>query len=236
MANWITHCIIADMVFSRCQGLNERGFCIGSIAPDCNVENEDWTAFTPPREKTHFMTGESKLSADYAGFYERYICGEDFESEIHRSFLLGYYAHLVTDAAYQAFIRDEKRVRECYARIKTIPVLSCKIENQPETFDTLKKCFGKRRVFRDIVFQEHEYVLSHPESCYERILRRTEDFPDYLDFFPSGAVTRKIKVMAYSVDALPILDTPLCFFTREEYEMFLNDACNKITDFLGRIG
>lgn len=236
MANWITHCTITDMVFSHWKELDERGFCVGSIAPDCNLENDDWTVFIPPREVTHFMTGGSKLSADFAGFYDRYIRGKTFQSEEHRSFLLGYCAHLITDAAYQAFIRNEERVPNCYARLRAAPELLRQIEGQPETFDTLKKVFGKRRIFRDIVILEHEYVLSHPEGCYERVLRKTEQFPDYLDFFPSGAVPRKIRVMAYPVEPLPEQDTPHYFFAREEYEAFLNETCEEIVAFLRRYG
>lgn len=40
--------------------MDRRGFCVGNIAPDCNVENEDWTEFTPSREVTHWMSAERK--------------------------------------------------------------------------------------------------------------------------------------------------------------------------------
>ena len=49
MATWITHLMIADGVLERIPNLDRHGFCVGNIAPDCNVENEDWTAFTPSR-------------------------------------------------------------------------------------------------------------------------------------------------------------------------------------------
>ena len=55
MATWITHLMIADGVLERIPNLDRHGFCVGNIAPDCNVENEDWTAFTPSREVTHWM-------------------------------------------------------------------------------------------------------------------------------------------------------------------------------------
>lgn len=60
MATWVTHLMIADGVLERLPSLDRHGFCIGNIAPDCNVENEDWTAFTPSREVTHWMQGERK--------------------------------------------------------------------------------------------------------------------------------------------------------------------------------
>lgn len=63
MATWVTHLIIADAVMNQFPKLDRRGFCVGNIAPDCNVENEDWTAFTPSREVTHWMQGERKMAS-----------------------------------------------------------------------------------------------------------------------------------------------------------------------------
>lgn len=57
MATWVTHLMIADRVLQRIPELKKHEFCVGNIAPDCNVENDDWTSFTPPRELTHWMTG-----------------------------------------------------------------------------------------------------------------------------------------------------------------------------------
>lgn len=41
MAGWITHMRLADGVLKTLPELDKVGFCVGSIAPDCNVENED---------------------------------------------------------------------------------------------------------------------------------------------------------------------------------------------------
>lgn len=60
MATWVTHLAVADKVMKEIPELDRRGFCVGNIAPDCNVENEDWTAFTPSREVTHWMSGKKK--------------------------------------------------------------------------------------------------------------------------------------------------------------------------------
>ena len=60
MATWITHLMIADGLLERFPTLHRTGFCVGNIAPDCNIENEDWTQFIPSREITHWMQGEQK--------------------------------------------------------------------------------------------------------------------------------------------------------------------------------
>ncbi len=69
MATWVTHLMIADGVLEALPRLDRRGFCVGNIAPDCNIENEDWTSFIPPREVTHFMRGKHKSFDDCEDFY-----------------------------------------------------------------------------------------------------------------------------------------------------------------------
>ena len=114
MANWISHLIIVDKLYTLGIDLDERGFAVGNIAPDCNVENADWTQFTPSREMTHWMNGKSKLTADYEGFFEEYIREKEFLSDEHRAFLWGYYSHLITDVEMQRFVREEERVKNSF--------------------------------------------------------------------------------------------------------------------------
>lgn len=116
MASWVTHLMIADRVLEKFQGLDRHGFCVGNIAPDCNVENEDWTEFTPPRAVTHWMSAERKVASDCDRFYKEYIEArrQDIKTEEEYSFLMGYYSHLITDAEFQRFIRDEQRVASLY--------------------------------------------------------------------------------------------------------------------------
>ena len=120
MATWVTHIMIADQIMKEAGGLDRHGFYVGNIAPDCNMENEDWTSFTPSREVTHWMRGEDKTISDGDLFYEEYIRKrkDEIRSEEQYAFLLGYYAHLITDAAFQKFVRDENRVKAVWRRIK----------------------------------------------------------------------------------------------------------------------
>ena len=221
MANWITHTILADRLLERGIALDKRGFCLGNIAPDCNVENEDWTAFTPPREVTHWMRG-GKETADYEGFYRKHIAGKAFTAPQEAAFLYGYYCHLVTDAQYQIFVRDPVRLTDCFARLRTDGELANQIAALPETFDALKAHFGRRRLFRDIAVLENNHVATHPHCSWNTVLRTTEAFPDYLSDFPSGAVTRKLKVMVFPPD--PVMSETGLFFTREEYNAFLDNT------------
>ncbi|MCK8059992.1 MULTISPECIES: hypothetical protein [unclassified Fusibacter] len=83
----------------------DRGlFLIGNLAPDCNKANEDWSAFTPDAKITHFRSIGSKCEPER--FLSEYYAQSD---EISRkSFILGYYAHLLTDNLWGDLIRNWK--------------------------------------------------------------------------------------------------------------------------------
>ena len=229
MANWITHAALADLVLGRLPRLHRRGFCVGSIAPDCNIENAHWTAFTPPREVTHFMRGKSKLSADYIGFWNEYAVGRAGASDEEYGFLCGYAAHLIADAAFQRFTRDPMRTAAMLTRIKAAPAYAAQIADLPETFDSCKAVFGRKRMFADITAREAQYLAEHPDSCYLTVVRTVTDFPDYLDFLPSGAIARKIGIMAVLPSAA---EGGNIFFTADEYARFLADTADEICVFL----
>ena len=140
MATWITHLMIADRVLEIVSELDKHGFCVGNIAPDCNVENEDWTQFTPSREITHWMSADKKVAADCDRFYEKYIESRKHEigTKQELSFLLGYYAHLIADVEFQKYIRDPDRIASSWERIKKISALSSKAKGMPENWEYIR--------------------------------------------------------------------------------------------------
>lgn len=219
MANWITHTAMADRLLQMGLKADETYFVIGSVAPDCNQENADWTSYIPPREQTHFMQGKSKITVDAEGFFDAYV--HRASSPLWHSFCLGYYIHLVMDRAWQKWQRDEKRVAASFERVKAVPEMAAEIAGYPETYDTLKQVFGRARI-HDVERMEQLYVLQNPQCSYERILRKTKDFPD-IPGFPPNAVNRKITVMAPPVPREPV-DADLLFFSPEEYEQLMDTA------------
>lgn len=225
MATWITHLMIADRVLERVPELDKHCFCVGNIAPDCNVENEDFTQFVPPREVTHWMSGERKAASDCDRFYEEYIENRkhEIDPEQELSFLLGYYAHLVTDAEFQRYVRDTERVAAAWERIKTHPALSEKAEGMAEDWDSVKKLINQHERMKDIYTVEAEYLEGHPNASYLTEILKLKSFPDYIDYLPAGAIVRKIGVMGY----LPKKETgtyPFVAMTREEYSTFIEAA------------
>ncbi|WP_425448807.1 zinc dependent phospholipase C family protein [Dethiothermospora halolimnae] len=235
MANWITHLRIVDNLFKKGIDLDEKGFVIGNVAPDCNVENEDWTKFTPSREVTHWMKKKrDKLSADYEGFYNKYIEGLQFDSCEKISFLLGYYSHLITDVQFQKFVRDDERVKNIFCRVKNRESLYERVKGYPENFDTLKEVFGKQNILTDIHTQEYNYLKNNPKSKYNTILKKVKEFPDYLDYFPKGAIIRKIGIMTEGFK-LEEKRKEFIFFTEKELNHFVDGTSNLIYELISNL-
>ncbi|MCM1025193.1 MAG: zinc dependent phospholipase C family protein [Roseburia sp.] len=233
MATWVTHLMVADKVLERLPGLDRHGFCVGNIAPDCNVENEDWTEYTPPRAVTHWMGGERKAASDCDRFYQEYIEKRRLEikTEEEYSFLLGYYAHLITDAEFQRYIRDENRVAAAWQRIRKHPELAEKSVGMPENWDSVKRLIDQEDRRKDIYRIEADYLERHPESGYFTEILNLKTFPDYIDYLPTGAIVRKIGVMGY----LPGKEEsryPYIGMTREEYAWFVEKSVELVAEAL----
>ena len=225
MATWVTHLMIADSVLQHFPSLDRRGFCVGNIAPDCNVENEDWTAFTPSREVTHWMQGARKKASDCDAFYEEYIAKrrDRIQTSEEYAFLMGYYAHLITDAAFQKMIRDEDRVKAAWKRIKANEDLLAHSVGMEETWDNAKKLIPKRVWVGHIYSLEAEYLKARPDSGYLTEILLLKAFPDYIDYLPKGAIVRKIGVMGY-LPKKELGEFPDIAMTRAEYTAFLDSA------------
>ena len=237
MASWITHLIIADEILKRIPNLDRRGFCVGSIAPDCNVENEDWTEFVPPKSVTHWMAGPRKRLSDADRF-----CGECIENRRNEigageeyAFLLGYYAHLLTDAAYELMARNEERVRAAWVRIRQDETLSRASVGMEENWDSIKRLLTRREIKRTTLWYEAEYLQKNPESGYLTELLPLKEFPSYLAYLEPGCIVRKIGVMG-RVPEKSGPEPEWIAISREEYEAYIDDTIALILERFDRKG
>lgn len=233
MATWVTHLMVADEVIKQMSFLSRHEFFVGNIAPDCNVENEDWTNFTPSREVTHWMGNERKTAADCDRFLHEYIEMKEGLDIAEESFLLGYYAHLITDAEFQRYIRDENRVRASWDRIKQHSELSQRAVDMEETWDSVKKLINCQERMKDMYYLEAEYLEKHPESGYITDIVCLEEFPDYIDYLPKGAIVRKVKVMGYMPEK-EISQYPYIGMSKEEYSCFIKTATELVIKAIER--
>lgn len=101
MASWLTHLRIAEKIKQRVAGIDFPYFIIGSIAPDSGVPDESHRNYTPSKEVTHwrYEKGDSIFDMDENAFYNSYLVPEKLmtRSDSTRSFLWGYYFHLIAD-------------------------------------------------------------------------------------------------------------------------------------------
>lgn len=231
MASWITHLMIADGVLHHFPSLDRRGFCVGNIAPDCNMENEDWTSFTPPREVTHWMQAARKKSSDCDLFCEEYIIRRrnEISSAEEYAFLLGYYSHLITDVAFQAMTRNSNRIKAAWSRIRIDEEYGNASIGMEETWDGIKMLIPKKERMRQIYAIEWEYLRDHPDSGYLTEILPLKNFPDYIDYLPAGAIVRKIGVMGY-LSKPDESGIPFLAITRDEYQSYVSDTTQKIID------
>lgn len=229
MATWVTHLMIADSVLESIPELCRHEFCIGNIAPDCNIENNDWTAFTPSREITHWMSGSRKVAADCERFLYQYIKKKTISSAQEQSFLWGYYSHLVADVEFQRFLHDENRIKASWIRIRQHPELREKAAEMAETWDSVKQLINRNERMKDIYSLEKDYLDEHPDSGYLTEILGLESFPDYIDYLPQGAIARKIKVMGYMPQKITS-NYPFIGMSVEEYNFFVDRASNLVID------
>ena len=229
MATWVTHLMIADKVLKRIPHLLKHEFCVGNIAPDCNIENEDWTSFTPSRETTHWMSKKTKSLADGERFLNGFLKTRTVLSAQEESFLLGYYSHLISDALFREFIRDEERVKKSWMRIMSVPELNNQITDIERSWDSIKILIPPKERMADIHSIERKYLDTHPDSGYLTEILPLESFPDYIDYLPSGSIVRKIKIMGY-IPQKTAGKYPYITISEEEYLSFIERSANTITN------
>lgn len=232
MAAWVTHMMIADGVLKAADRLDRRSFCVGNIAPDCNVESADWKTFTPSREVTHWIRGKRKSFDDCEDFRREMIVPRPDADIAEFSFLLGYYSHLLTDAAFQSMIRDKKRVAAAWNRVMTDKALRERANGMTPDFDSIKKLIPSGVRFHGVTRAEAEYLKKHPDSGYLTEILPLREFPDYIGYLPHGCIVRKIGIMGYMPDD-SVLEYDTVALSEKEFSDFVRDTTELVTEKIG---
>ena len=103
--------------------------------------------------------------------------------------------------------------------------MHAQIKGMPEDFESLKKVFGRKGIYRDINAIECEYVVENSDCMYNSVLRKIEKFPDMAPWLPEGAIARKIKVMTKQSE---IIAGERIFVLRDEMMEFIDSTCRVI--------
>jgi len=175
MASWMVHLRLAEDLCRLIKGLDEAYFAIGNVAPDSGVPDENWENFDPPPKVTHFHLPEGSLwqIADLVFFREHLAPAFSRPASAEeRSFLLGYFFHLVTDNLWSAEIGRPTK------------------EKFQEQFDADPKFIWE--VKRDWYGLDFAYVRAHPEALFWRTFLVHDYEQEFLPFLPREAIQQNL--------------------------------------------
>jgi len=230
MATWGSHFRIAENISKKYTKLNRKFFAIGNIAPDCGLPNNDWSAFTPPKDISHFTVGgvsdflgmqTDKFVLSDVKFYSQHIKdSEIISSQGDRSFLLGYFTHLITDNLWNYYIM--KPLKEKYLR---------ELQNQPNFIWTVK---------RDWYDLDKIYITEKKDSLFWTDFLEAEYKEDLLDFLPKEGIQRQLEFIKnfYQIskeDYLRISKKEFVYLEKKEMDSFIQNSTDVILKVLSQI-
>lgn len=222
MATWIIHLRVAENILKKFK-LEEIEFLAGNIGPDSGVPNESWTSFKPPKAITHWLGKDAQsgkyingTKIDAEGFYQQYIEKKiELLEDKERSFLLGYYVHLLTDIEWSKMHR-------------------LKQENEIEYKERLEKDSNFiSEVKQDWYGLDFSYIRKHKHNVFNTKYLNIGSVDDYIDYFPEGAFTLQMKYIQnfYQTKEEDYKPTGR-YLTMKEMNMFVKQSSEVISDKL----
>ncbi len=214
MASWMIHLRIADGLLDRIPGLDETAFVMGNIAPDSGVPNEDWSAYSPPKDISHYKVKRGNESVfDLNRFITEHFSPELICSYSLRefSFFLGYYAHLLTDMEW---------IKE---------VLHPSFAAHPDKAEKDRTAFvwELKRDWYDLDFR---YLKEHPDFRAFRIYEQSDGFRnDLMDIFSEDAFcSRRKYICGYYRGEHGNLYREYPYMTPEQADSFVSGAAQRV--------
>jgi hypothetical protein len=219
MASWIVHLRVAEVLLNQFAWLDPAFFAIGNIAPDSGIPDEKWEKFDPPTTVTHFSpTGKD---CDTQGFYRRYLETENKlpANPLRRSFLWGYFCHLVTDNLWSQKVGIPTKER-----------WKADFESNP---DFIWKVKG------DWYGLDFIYVRDHPETLFWQVFLNCRYEASYLEFLPARAVQMRIDyIKEYyqrnDEEIQALYSRPYIYLSQEQYDDFVEQAAREICAIWGK--
>ncbi len=213
MATWGAHIRIAEAILEVHNHLDEKSFLVGNIGPDCGEPNEDWTEFLPPKLVSHWLNSDNRIDAE--AFFKKHL-SMPIDDKNQYSFLLGYYSHLITDIEWGKMFRKKRESDSVYDRLET----------DKNFIWTIKE---------DWYDLDHLYFKKNPNSIFYRLFKNIELFPNYLEYYPAGAVEKQIKYIRdfyMSYDDNPVRD--YIYLTEDEMNHFVASTSEMIVSRFNR--
>jgi hypothetical protein len=215
VASWIVHLRIAEALLGHFPELDPERFALGSVAPDSGIPDEKWETFTPPPEVTHFDDASvyPRRIADME-FYRRYLLplrGKPVDGL--RSFRLGYFAHLITDALWSREIG-----------IPTMERFAAEFAANKDFIWEIKN---------DWYGLDFIYVRDHPDSLFWRVFLGARPELGGLDFLLPEGVRRNVEhIQQYyqrtDVEIQEMYKRPYIYLSMEEVDRFVDESSREI--------
>ena len=219
MASWMVHLRIADNLLDVIGNLSVTEFIVGNIAPDSGIPNDDWSAFTPSGDVSHFKTTDNDGLKDihlheYVAHYftvEQRNCYNIKQT----SFYLGYLVHLLTDLMWANLI-----VRPCKNKFRTLYD-----KNKDEWIWTLKK---------DWYDLDFLYIQKNPNFRAFSIYMDAIGFQnEFMDFFSTDAFdNRREYITGFYSNKRDSLEREYTYLNEIEMDRFVNETSATIYKIL----
>lgn len=194
MASWMIHLRVADGLLDDLPDVDRTAFVMGNIAPDSGMPNEDWSAYSPPKDISHFKTKARDIAFyDIDRFLSEYYSPAQRKAYSLRqhSFFLGYWAHLLTD------------------RLWIIRIMQPSVAKYPDEWaaDRMALIWKLKKDWYDLDFL---YLEEHPDFRAFRIYEQAAGFEnDLMEMFSRNAFDDRRKY--------------ICAFYRGEHGNLLRD-------------
>jgi hypothetical protein len=213
MAAWIGHLRIANALLEAGFNGDVNAFLVGSVAPDTGFADDFDGDYQPPRSVSHFHDAAGHI--DPEAFYARYLAGQAIP-EARRSFLIGYYLHLIADIYWHQDLWTP-RFRQ--------PEFAYRFEHETGFLEM---------VYHDVDGSDFLYLHRHPTCIYFSHLRSIASVPDYLDIFPAGALTTQLRRLCQRLDnpTFDFLTHPYSFVSPQEIDAYLESTTQRLTAVL----
>jgi hypothetical protein len=216
LATWLAHLRIAEKIKDRIPGISLPYLMIGSIAPDSGVPDETFRNYNPPNEITHFKTnleGDNKR-INLEAFYEKYLSPSKIftRSDNTRSFLWGYYFHLIADSIWvDKYLLPYKKQYD---------------EQGPHDKDFIS-------VMREEIYAlDFLYLQQKGNAIIQDFKNIKADLNFFSEFEPSYIYACQQKIAEYYEKEQNILDREYKFYTTEMIEEFISEASQKCLEIL----
>ncbi|MGN9161735.1 zinc dependent phospholipase C family protein [Clostridium sulfidigenes] len=211
MATWIAHLRIAENILKNMDDLDSIAFILGNVGPDSGVPNEDWSSFNPPKKITHWINEENNIDAER--FFDKYIKNNFMEYSKY-SYVLGYYIHLLTDIEWSKFF-NEKKKNALYNK---------KLKEDASFIWTIKK---------DWYGLDFLYLEKNPNFIFHTIFKNIDQVPDYIDYFPKGALMKQVKyITEYYLGDNEETKENFIYLNEKEMDKFIDETSKKIISIL----